>query len=283
LLGKNLTADANAGVALDRAIGEFALVMLAKDRDAALAALVRTTRRVPVKRLTASARRLIRSVEDDPEGDGAGGESPGADRAISLHVSVRTAGHAALAAIAREFQTAGQADLSCRENLHQLRLCGKRLRYALEIFGAAEEDPKPLVGLANHLAKLQERLGEVNDHHEVAERLQNYAADAAAAIVDPSSDVCVLADGLRKQADRFEQRCVALSSDFLQWWRSHDADEFHRLIDMLAGRETALSTDERIPEVVVLAKNGSVGVGGESVAATAASGASSNDEGGQDQ
>ncbi len=249
--------------AIDRAACEFALVMLAKERELALAALVRTARRVPVKRLTAGAQRLIRAADDSDAGNRLASSD---DRLTGFNVSVRSAGHAALAAIACEFQTAGGADLACRESLHQLRLCGKRLRYALEIFGAAEEDPKPLAKLGEHLAALQERLGEVNDHHEVAERLQRYADEATAVIVGQDVGESTVTRGLQALADQFESRCAALAGEFLQWWKSAEAGEFHRLIDMLAGREASADLavpaaeapevmEERVPEVVVLATN----------------------------
>jgi CHAD domain-containing protein len=246
-----------------RMAGEFALVRLDGERDDALAALVRAAKGVPVKRLTGDAERLIR----DAATKGATGNGELDDGAAETEVdageasTVRAAGHAALARLADEFRCAGEADLSCRENLHQMRLAGKRLRYAVEIFGAAEENPEPLVALAEHLATFQDRLGAVNDHHEVAERLQRYASETAAAVVELETGESALAAGLHALSERFESRCSALASESLQWWNSDEARGFHDLINALAGRRAA-SMDEaegREPEVVVLARsNGAV-------------------------
>ena len=85
---------------------------------------------------------------------------------------VHAAGQAALSRLATELRSASRTDLACRESLHQMRLCGKRLRYAIEIFGCAAEDAQRehLIDLAARLSDVQERLGTINDLHEVAER-----------------------------------------------------------------------------------------------------------------
>jgi CHAD domain-containing protein len=258
-----LMADLADRAGAERMAGEFALVRLDGERDDALAALVRAAKAVPLKRLTGDAARLVRNAAtndaaaDATDNGAVDGGAADADVDAGGESTVRAAGHAALARLAEEFRSAGKADLSCRENLHQMRLSGKRLRYAVEIFGAAEEDSEPLIALAEHLATFQDRLGAVNDHHEVAERLQRYASETAAAVVAPETGESALAAGLHALSERFESRCNALAGEGLEWWNSDDARGFHDLIDALAGRQAA-PTDEaerREPEVVVVARS----------------------------
>jgi CHAD domain-containing protein len=256
LRGRMESDNAQLG-AMNRTVCELALLILAREREAALTILVRTARRVPVKRLTVSAERLVRRADESAEDAQANRRWP-RDSEVSFDASVGVAGHAALGRIAGEFREASHADLTCRADLHKLRLCGKRLRYALEIFGPAEEDQQPLARLAEQLAGVQERLGEVNDHHEVAERLQRYANEACAAVGEASTADSTVADALRALSRDFEVGSERLAASFLQWWRSEDAGGFHRLIDMLAGRDPAPPAQpecQRVPEVVVVAGN----------------------------
>ena len=61
---------------------------------------------------------------------------------------------------------AGQADLDDPDNVHQLRITGKRLRYALEVFAGCVPAPA-LDAIYGDIESLQEELGEINDLREL--------------------------------------------------------------------------------------------------------------------
>lgn len=75
-----------------------------------------------------------------------------------------------IGAEARAFFENALVDLADDASLHELRIRGKRLRYAMEIFAAALP-PAFRDELYPQVEELQELLGRVNDHAEAVERL----------------------------------------------------------------------------------------------------------------
>src|SRR5438105_1841471 len=79
--------------------------------------------------------------------------------------------HPVLNSLLRELDLAAGLDLNDYEHLHQVRIIGKRLRYAMEVFAdcfAAEfrERHYPAV------EEMQEILGRANDSHVARQRLE---------------------------------------------------------------------------------------------------------------
>ena len=68
-------------------------------------------------------------------------------------------------------------DLSEVAQLHEFRIAGKRLRYALELAGPALA-ARPHEQLYEELSTLQDRLGEVCDHLAAVDRIREWLADA---------------------------------------------------------------------------------------------------------
>ncbi len=71
--------------------------------------------------------------------------------------------------LAATFFSAAEADFECTLSLHEFRIAGKQLRYAMEVFAAAfgptfREELYPIV------EELQEKLGSVNDHANAQNR-----------------------------------------------------------------------------------------------------------------
>ena len=176
-----------------------------------------------------------------------------------------SAGSAALKDLAGEVRDLGEGDLSCREHLHRMRVQGKRLRYAIEVFGATDERTALLQSVVQSLTDLQDRLGRVNDLREVAERLARSASDIDAATAaatnghqsNSTAETALLHRRLESVADRFEDQCDLAVTDFTNWWRSNDSVEFRRSIDVLAGRSDQAADASSIPEIVIVAgRNG---------------------------
>ncbi|HEY7328692.1 MAG TPA: CHAD domain-containing protein [Gemmataceae bacterium] len=70
----------------------------------------------------------------------------------------------------KELEQAALGDLSDYTQLHQVRIAGKRLRYAMEVFADCF-DPEFRETLYPRIEQLQEILGRANDSHVAAQRL----------------------------------------------------------------------------------------------------------------
>ncbi len=77
---------------------------------------------------------------------------------------------------ARTFFAAEPEELDNLEALHRLRLCGKDLRYAMELLGAAFPQSMRLQ-LYPLIEQLQDRLGAINDHAVAVERFKKWRKD----------------------------------------------------------------------------------------------------------
>jgi len=110
--------------------------------------------------------------------------------------------------LAKAFFELAAGDLSKDAQLHELRLAGKRLRYALELAPAALPTATHR-RLYDELSDLQDRLGQVCDQIVTAGRLKEWH--------DEARD-----DGVRKElrvAQGQQRRQLAASKQrFLRWW-----------------------------------------------------------------
>jgi CHAD domain-containing protein len=128
----------------------------------------------------------------------------------------RAAASAMLWPVIEEFHEACCADFSDAQALHELRICGKALRYAMELLAGAfhksfRKQLYPTVG------KLQDRLGVVNDHAVACERLRNWVREAQ----DPGR-IAVL-------KDLADLECAAVGTtaeEFRAWWTPEWAEAF---------------------------------------------------------
>lgn len=110
--------------------------------------------------------------------------------------------------LARRFFARADRRLREADEIHRLRIEGKKLRYALEIF--APVFPSRLVTRCEKaLESLQEHLGEFTDHAAAADRLERWSRRQA----DPD-------DRTEIRALRKEEACRARSArkTFAKWW-----------------------------------------------------------------
>ena len=113
-----------------------------------------------------------------------------------------------------EFFFAGEADLGDTEALHELRICGKRLRYAMELLADAF-DSSFRKELYPTFTDVQERLGAINDH-ATARLLISQWMDQF-----PNG----YQNGLRELRGMREQDMLTCCQQFRDWWtpnRSND-------------------------------------------------------------
>jgi CHAD domain-containing protein len=125
----------------------------------------------------------------------------------------RAAAQAGLRPLAAAFFAAAEADFESILAMHEFRIAGKHLRYAMEVFAAAFS-PTFRKELYPVVEQLQEKLGAVNDHANIRDR--------CLAWLDETSD----------EAERLVlSKLIALETtalqtsmhDFRQWWTADRA------------------------------------------------------------
>src|SRR5207245_10588330 len=120
-----------------------------------------------------------------------------------------------LSALLSDLEEAAGADLSDYRRLHRVRILGKRLRYAMEVF--ANCFPRPFrEKFYPAVEEMQDILGRANDSYVASQRLQ--ALCAKIAVVRPE-DWKRLRPGIEALLKVHERRLPAERRRFLGWWR----------------------------------------------------------------
>lgn len=129
-----------------------------------------------------------------------------------------------------EFFERADRRLKTAADIHRLRIEGKKLRYALEIF-AAVFPAAELSACHDALEQLQETLGEFTDHASAADRFRRWSREKG---VGP--DRRTLADLQRLEDERAEEARKA----FIKWWKPSRRRELRRRFQRpLRGRRPA--------------------------------------------
>lgn len=124
-----------------------------------------------------------------------------------------------------EFFTAAEADLTTPELLHQFRICGKKLRYAMELLGGGF--PECLRTEAYSLvSQLQERLGELNDLASAQTRLARWLEGST----DPQ-DISYL-ETMLADAKQSEAFCRGA---FFSWWNRERQQQLRNQFGCILG------------------------------------------------
>jgi CHAD domain-containing protein len=119
-----------------------------------------------------------------------------------------------LGGLLRELDDAGGRDLHDYAHLHQVRIIGKRLRYAMEVFAdcfkpAFKEEMYPAV------EEMQEILGNANDSHVACNRLAELRDRAKALLGDEAKRVL---PGITALLRYHEERLPKERDHFETWW-----------------------------------------------------------------
>ncbi len=121
---------------------------IAARRRKAQKPLANTYKKAKRKRFKGRSRALLRAVQWQRQ---------------EREATLAEAAQATLAPLVDEFFTASRADLSGIEVLHQMRISGKQVRYAMELLaGAFDESFRR--NLYATVEEVQEKLGTINDH-----------------------------------------------------------------------------------------------------------------------
>jgi CHAD domain-containing protein len=139
-------------------------------------------------------------------------------------LTLAVAGRQAVHDEAERFFIAGASDLHDIMQLHQFRIQGKRLRYAMELF-AGVCDPRIASELQPMVADLQERLGRINDHATAQLRFELW--------IEAWHDD-QLSRPLERLASHERDAVLVGQAEFLEWWTAERAAEWRkRFADIL--------------------------------------------------
>ncbi|HLJ92694.1 MAG TPA: CHAD domain-containing protein [Gemmataceae bacterium] len=120
-----------------------------------------------------------------------------------------------LSTLLSDLQEAAGADLSAYSSLHRVRILGKRLRYAMEVFAACYPPPFRQK-LYPTVEEMQDILGRANDSYVASQRLEALCAKIQAT---RSGDWKRLQPGIQGLLQYHQQRLPEERQRFLGWWR----------------------------------------------------------------
>lgn len=131
-----------------------------------------------------------------------------------------------------EFFAMAEGDLHDTGTLHQFRIVGKKLRYALELLSAAfdselQKNAYPLI------ETLQDQLGRVNDHASALSRLGRWAE----ANKDPEQ-----AKYLEEMLHREQSHLEESRRQFSAWWTAERCSEIRQVFDRALGDRRACNS-----------------------------------------
>jgi exopolyphosphatase/guanosine-5'-triphosphate,3'-diphosphate pyrophosphatase len=199
------------------------LAEIAAERDRAQAALCAAARPKSRRNFGQLAKRLIAALrKPEPLTDGRDLRS----ESYTLAPLARRV----LPPLVERLTKPDRAALADVEQVHRLRIDAKKLRYSLELL-AGTLAPRRWSEIHPSLEEFQERLGDLNDAHELSTRAAASSAPGAAE----------LADEYRKQRDR-------LHAEFLDRWFSGPGDELRAgLVELANGMDAAMAAAQVSP------------------------------------
>jgi CHAD domain-containing protein len=121
-----------------------------------------------------------------------------------------------LSGLLKELHEATSGDLTDYDHLHQVRIIGKRLRYAMEVFVECFA-PEFREKLYPQVEQMQEILGQANDSHVAGQRLKELLERLR--IARPG-DWRRFKPGIDALKRHHEQRVTRQGNAFLEWWKN---------------------------------------------------------------
>jgi CHAD domain-containing protein len=135
-----------------------------------------------------------------------------------------------LSGVARELEQAAAGNIDDYAHLHQVRIIGKRLRYALEV--CADCFAAPLrESVYPAVEEMQEILGTANDSHVAVERLEGILAQIARL---PEAMARRLRPGVAALRKTHQERLPQQMELFRQWWSRWQSEAGPTLTQLLS-------------------------------------------------
>lgn len=123
----------------------------------------------------------------------------------------------------KEFLQMVNGDLQDTESLHQFRIEGKRLRYAMELMSSAFSENMRKVAYPL-LVALQDQLGKINDHASAIQRISHWIEDC-----DDAEQAAYLREMLKGE----QQQLREAQERFSAWWSSEHQSQLLSMFDEL--------------------------------------------------
>lgn len=139
--------------------------------------------------------------------------------------------------ILSEFLEMAEEEIQDTDRLHQFRIAGKKLRYAMELLASAftrnlREEASPL------LEALQDRLGKVNDHMSALDRIRHRLGE---------SDEPTVAAYLTELLEDEEQRLRESLRQYADWWTVEQQQRLREAFSEVTDDSDAARTREERP------------------------------------
>ena len=151
--------------------------------------------------------------------------------------TLRALGQHLLLELLQELDWAAGRNLDDYEQLHQVRILGKKVRYAMEVFADCFAPPFREV-LYPQIEEMQEILGHANDSHVASQRLAALKERIKQKWPDDWKRLTPALDSLL----RFHRRRLPRERErFAQWWRRWQASESGALRALLRAEEGTAS------------------------------------------
>jgi CHAD domain-containing protein len=166
--------------------------------------------------------------------------------------------HARMRETTDEFFDCAKQDLRELEKLHRFRVCGKHLRYSMEVFaGAFSRQFRD--ELYPQIEALQEQLGKINDHAVARESFERWLCETQ----NEARQAL-----LRELIDEESAAISRLQDEFLHEWTTERATTLRqRFLQELDPGEHCAAQDERDPSAAAEGNNGAPNACVNSVAA----------------
>lgn len=238
-----------------------------QDRQAAAEALVAAAQDRPEWDIKKLRRRLVRQI--DREAALLAGQPATAGQREPVVLTELAA--QAMPALVQPFRDATRQKLTTRaglphaEKLHALRIAAKRLRYELEILGACFP-PDFLRTHYRGVEAIQERLGAINDLHELTLRIASLqkaaneqkqplaprkSAGNGRAAPEAASRSKLLPD-MKILAEELERRTLAAQSEFLDWWERGEARDTRAALLAMVPTARSAPAVARLPRLTLV-------------------------------
>ena len=188
----------------DPKIFKFILKAITRQRAEAQKSIIEASENYPAKQLQRDVEKLVLSLDQPLE---------------YPNITLFNAAQVVLPKRIQKVKFATNVNLEVISTLHQLRLSGKKLRYALEIFAPCY-DEKLKQEYYPVVEQLQKHLGHINDSQEIMHRLidlHQRVTQNEFKLKSLSQDE--LLKGIARLAESFEQECTEQQSSFLKWWQ----------------------------------------------------------------
>lgn len=137
----------------------------------------------------------------------------------------------ALRPVVDAFFTAGEVDLAITDNLHDLRIVGKKLRYTIELVSAGL-DPSLRQEVYPLLADIQESLGDVNDHIVAKTLFESWLVQS-----DDRRTMAEIATLIAAERDAY----LAARNEFDRWWNPDNVSRLKQQFDLILEDSTKAS------------------------------------------